>query len=231
MRICDYGLETLRIWQNSSNPAIIRLVKKTNKKPTKTKKKSAPTKVKTQKSLSYHIGNLFLVLSFLMFFIIFYPVINTYLFPKQVIETSSLKGDYITVPKIKAQAPLILNVDPFNQSIYQGVLKNGVAHAKGTSLPGEKGRSFIFAHSSGNPLDETHYNTVFLKLGELKIGDEIIINRNKKIYKYKVTGSKIVWPNDTQYLKKSKEDGIIVQTCWPIGTSLKRLLVFAAPAN
>ena len=166
-----------------------------------------------------------------MSFIIFYPVISTYLFPKSIKAQNELIGNYITISKINAQAPLIFNVDPWNEAIYRQVLKKGVAHAKGTSLPGEKGRSFIFAHSSGNPLEQLNYNTVFLKLGELKIGDEIEIKRNNKVYKYAVTQTKIVWPNEVGYLQKSEVDGIIIQTCWPIGTALKRLLVFASPAN
>ncbi|MBI4097811.1 MAG: sortase, partial [Candidatus Levybacteria bacterium] len=59
----------------------------------------------------------------------------------------------------------------------------------------------------------------------------IEIKRNNKIYKYKVTQTKIVWPNEVNYLKDTKSDGIVVQTCWPIGTALKRLLVFAALSN
>lgn len=163
-----------------------------------------------------------------MFFTIFYPVISTYLFPPEIKNVAELKGDFITIPKIKAQAPLIFNVDPWTESVYKKILKKGVAHAKGTALPGEEGRSFIFAHSSGNPLEQINYNTVFLKLGDLEIGDEILINRNGQIYRYTVTQKKIVYPNEISYLKVDGE-GLIVQTCWPIGTSFKRLLVFAAP--
>ncbi|EKE00087.1 MAG: hypothetical protein ACD_22C00093G0002 [uncultured bacterium] len=186
---------------------------------------------KSQKSFSYHLGNFLILASLLMFFIIFYPVVSSYLFPKPIKSQSELKGDYITITKIKAQAPLIFNVDPWNENIYKKTLRRGVAHAKGTSLPGEKGRSFIFAHSSGNPLEQTNYNTVFLKLGELKIGDSIEIKRDNKVYKYNVTQLKIVWPNEVDYLKDTKSDGIVVQTCWPIGTAFKRLLVFAALEN
>ena len=186
------------------------------------------TKAK-RKGLLFHVGNLLIILSVLMAFVVYYPVVSAYLFPKPIKAQNQLKGDFITIPKIKAQAPLIFNVDPWKESVYQEVLKSGVAHAKGTALPGEEGRSFIFAHSSGNPFQITQYNTVFLRLGELKIGDEIEIKRNGEIYKYKVTQTKIVNPWETEYLMKSGIDGIIVQTCWPIGTSLKRLLVFATP--
>lgn len=164
-----------------------------------------------------------------MFMLIFYPVISVYLFPPKIKNQNELRGNYITVPKIHAQAPLIYSVDPFNEKVYKEVLKKGVAQAKGTALPGEKGSVFIFAHSSGNPLEITNYNTVFLRLGELKKGDYVLVRFNNKTFKYKVTGSKIVWPNEIEYLKKRDRDELIIQTCWPIGTALKRLLVFADP--
>lgn len=186
---------------------------------------------KPQKGFFYYLGNLLLISSVLSFFVIFYPVITSYLFPKPIKASAELKGDYITIPKIKAQAPLIFNVDPWKEDIYKEALRRGVAHAKGTSLPGEKGSSFIFAHSSGNPIEQTNYNTVFLKLGELKIGDSIEIKRDNKVYKYNVTQLKIVSPSEVDYLKNTKSDGIVIQTCWPIGTAFKRLLVFAAPKN
>ena len=187
------------------------------------------TKIKPQKGILYSFGNLLILLSVIMAFVIFYPVISTYLFPPAIKAQNELKGNYITIPKIHAQAPLILNVDPYNQSEYSEALRKGVAHADGTYLPGENGRSFIFAHSSGNPLEQINYNTVFMRLGELKIGDIIEIKKDDKVYKYKVTQTKIVWPNEVEYLQKSDIKGIVIQTCWPISTSLKRLLVFAAP--
>lgn len=200
-----------------------------NKKTKKSTKKLKTTKEKPEKGFLFHLGSLFIVISLLMAFIIFYPVVSTYLFPPQIKANAQLKGDYITIPKIKAQAPLIFNVDPWNEETYQERLKKGVAHAKGTYLPGEKGTSFIFAHSSGNPLEQTRYNTIFLKLGELEIGDRIEIKREGKTYNYLVTQKKVVYPSEIDYLKKNDTPGIIIQTCWPIGTSFKRLLVFASP--
>lgn len=192
-------------------------------------KKKQKVKQKPQKGFLFYFGNALIAFSIISFIYIFAPVINTYLFPEPIKPQTALVGDYITIPKINAQAPLIFNVNPWNESEYLSLLKKGVAHAKGSALPGEKGRSFIFAHSSGNPLELTRYNTVFLKLGELKAGDQILIKRNNQTIKYRVTSSKIVWPNETRYLQKSDKTEIIIQTCWPIGTSLKRLLVFANP--
>lgn len=209
------------------------MTKTTKKKSIKTKatKKSSKKAPKAQKGVMFYLGNLLIVLSLLISFLIFYPVIVTYLFPAPIKNQDILIGDYITIPKIKAQAPLIMDVDPINQSVYEKALKKGVAHAKGTYLPGENGRSFLFAHSSGNPLEQTNYNTVFLKLNELNQNDEIHIKRGDKIYKYKVTSKKVVYPSEVDYLEKNDTPGIIIQTCWPIGTSWKRLLVFASPTN
>ena len=160
--------------------------------------------------------------------LIFYPVLSVYLFPPDIKDQNELRGNYITIPKIHAQAPLIYNVDPFKESVYQEVLKKGVAHAKGTALPGQRGSVFIFAHSSGNPIELTNYNTIFLKLGQLEKNDEVLIKKEEKVFKYKIVQKKIVWPTEVKYLKE-KKDQLIIQTCWPIGTSLKRLLVFADP--
>lgn len=187
-------------------------------------------KTPKERSLSFHLGNLFLAVSLLLFFLIFYPIISAYFFPPEIKAESQLRGNYITIPQIHAQAPLFFNVDPFNEAAYRPVLKKGVAQAKGTSLPGQSGTIFVFAHSSGSTLEETNYNTIFLRLGELNKGDKILIKKDGKVYEYKVFDKKIVWPSDTKYLKE-KKDQLIVQTCWPIGTSIKRVLVFASPVK
>src|SRR5439155_23368849 len=115
----------------------------------------------------YHLGNALIIFSFLGFLYIFYPIIQIYLFPPTINNTFSEKGTFITIPKISAQAPVVENVDPWNESAYNEVLKKGVAQAKGTN--------FYFAHSSGMPWEITRFNTIFLRLGELQKGDTIII--------------------------------------------------------
>jgi LPXTG-site transpeptidase (sortase) family protein len=210
---------------------VAKKIKSKSKLKVKPKTKAKKKFLTKQKGPLYYLGNLLIVCSLLLGFIIFYPVIATYLFPAPVKSQEMIFGDYITIPKINAQAPIVLDVDPNDHSIYSQALKKGVAHAKGTYLPGEAGRSFLFAHSSGNPLEQTNYNTVFVKLNELNNGDEILIKRNDKVYKYKVTQKKVVYPTEIEYMEKSDIPGIIIQTCWPIGTSWKRLLVFAAPVE
>ena len=185
--------------------------------------------MKKRNNFLYRLGNALIVLSLFGFAYTFYPLISAYLTPPVVQPILPVEGTFLTIPKIQAQAPIAENIDPWNESAYQDVLKKGVAHAKGTAIPGQKGTIFIFAHSSGEPWELTRYNTIFLRLGELQKGDKIAIVRNGKHFTYKVSDKKEVLPTEVNYLLNTKKDQLILQTCTPIGTSLKRLLVFAEP--
>lgn len=185
---------------------------------------------KENKPITYHIGNILMALSFLGLVFIYYPFIRTYVFPSEYQDTKILaseKGSFISIPKIKAQAPIVENIDPWDKNSYSKALEQGVAHAQGTSLPGDKGSSFLFAHSSDDPWNLTRFNTIFLRLGELESGDRIVVNRNNKEYVFRVREKKEVDPSQIQFLTQSNTDQLILQTCTPIGTALKRLLVFA----
>jgi len=179
-----------------------------------------------KKHLSYYLGNTLIVLSFLGFLYISYPVLTAYLFPSPP-PTESMKSFAIWIPKIKAAGEIISEVDPWDKNSYQNALRFGIAHARGFAYPGEKGAIFLFAHSSGPPWEQTRYNSVFLRLGELEKGDSITIWRNGKEYQYTVTTKKVVLPQEVTAVTKVTGNQLIIQTCTPIGTDYKRLLVFA----
>ena len=182
-----------------------------------------------KKGVSYYLGNGLLIGAFLGFVYLFYPIALIYLFPPVIQLNLPIVGTFITIPKIHAQSPVIEQVDSSNQVVYDEALRYGVAQAKGTSLPGQKGTAYLFAHSSGPLWDQTHFNTIFLRLGELQKGDLITIRRNGKNYDYRVRESKVVDPSAVSYLTNNKRTQLILQTCTPIGTSLYRLLIFADP--
>ncbi len=147
-----------------------------------------------------------------------------------MVQAESRSSFFISIPKINVISTILPNIDASNEKEYREVLKKGIAHAKGTALPGEKGIVYLFAHSSGPPWELTRYNTIFFRLGELSTNDEIVIEKDGKKYLYKVTDKKVVWPQDTTYLlQKSDKDQLVLQTCYPIGTDLQRLLVIAIP--
>jgi len=134
----------------------------------------------------------------------------------------------IVIPKLDIAAPVFANVNPFDPNEFLPILKKGVAHAKGSALPGHFGNTYIFAHSTDAFYNVGHYNAVFYLLGKLTTGDEIYIYYNNQKYTYKVVDKKVVDPSAVFYLGKNGQGNTLtLQTCYPPGTTLKRLVVIA----
>lgn len=140
----------------------------------------------------------------------------------------------VVIPKIGANAQVFPNIDPTNEEEYVNALKKGVAHAKGTVFPGMAGSIYLFAHSTDNFWDVGRYNAVFYLLKDLTIGDDVTLFFENKRYNYKVSETKIIDGNDVSYLvnaQKTHKEQVVLQTCWPPGTTWKRLLVIADPVK
>lgn len=133
----------------------------------------------------------------------------------------------ILIPKIEANAPIVPEVDPYDSNIYQRELTKGVAHAKGTGLPGEDKTMFLFAHASGDITMARRYNSIFYLLNKMEANDEITIYYRGAPYKYQVTEVKTVNPDAVNYLEDNSETDLVLMTCTPPGTTWKRLLVLA----
>lgn len=140
----------------------------------------------------------------------------------------------LIIPKIGKNVPLVdvvsTNVFDFDhmENIFMQELEKGVVRYPGSALPGEQGNSFIFGHSSNYPWIKGDYNSVFALLDNLEFGDEIIVYYKQRKYVYVIKEKKIVKPGDVKALDRdpSKKE-LSLMTCWPIGTTLKRMLVFA----
>lgn len=136
----------------------------------------------------------------------------------------------IIIPRIAASSKIIANVDSANYDEYIAALKQGVAHARGTSFPGDGGHIYLFAHSTDSIFNVGIYNAIFYLLYKLEANDEIDMFYQGHKYAYKIIDKKIVDPIDVSYMtRQSNKDFLTLQTCWPPGTTLKRLLIFAVP--
>jgi sortase A len=134
----------------------------------------------------------------------------------------------IEIPKIFVAEPVIANVDPTNKEAYNQALALGIAQAAGTNLPGKGGLGYYFAHSSSVSLRSSNRNAIFYLLGKLNPGDDVYLWHEGQRHAYKVTESKVVAADDLSFLQHPNDsERVVLQTCWPVGTSLKRLLVFA----
>ena len=135
----------------------------------------------------------------------------------------------VVIPKIGANAKVIPNVNAANKDEYLQALQKGIAHTRGTAYPGEGGHIFLFAHSTDYFWNVGNYNAVFYLLYKLEKSDEINIVYKGKRYVYRVIGTQIVDPSQVEFIRrKSNREFLTLQTCWPPGTTIKRLLVFAA---
>ena len=132
---------------------------------------------------------------------------------------------YLTIPKLKIENAMVeTQSQSLNPDQYLG-------HYPGTSLPGEKGNTFIFGHSVlpwfFNP---NNYKTIFSTLGKLEPGDEFTINYNNNELTYVVESVEELDPEKVKPLAEIKpgylnESTAVLMTCSPPGTKLKRLLV------
>lgn len=135
----------------------------------------------------------------------------------------------LAIKRLGIFAP-VLYVDRKNETDFQAALKNGVVHYPGTAMPGELGNVYIFGHSSDYFWSKSPYKTIFALLPEIHVGDEIqLSNASGTVFTYLVTGTKIVFPDDLTVLDQQGRTKklLTLQTSYPLGTALRRYLVFA----
>lgn len=96
----------------------------------------------------------------------------------------------------------------------------GPGHMTQTAVPGETGNAVITAHR----------DTFFRHIYELSKGDQIVVERGGQIFRYEVTGKKVVKPEDVSVLRPTSDSELTLITCYPtyyIGPAPERLVVFS----
>ncbi len=121
----------------------------------------------------------------------------------------------LAIPKIKAELAIVEGTDPDD-------LEKGVGHYKGAYFPGDQGQIVLSGHR----------DTVFRKLGELKLGDSLKMEMPYGSYTYEIIDTKIVQADDTSVitLQHEKEE-LILTTCYPfsyVGNAPKRYIIYAS---
>jgi sortase A len=138
------------------------------------------------------------------------------------------KPSTIWIESIGVEAPLTYPQKESEEE-FQKFLQDGVAHYPNTALPGQPGNVFLFGHSSDLIFAKGNYKTVFALLPKVKEGEIIKVSDPQgNLFSYKISGTKVVSPKDIQYLDQDYEKkSLTLQTSYPVGTALKRFLVFA----
>jgi sortase A len=128
-------------------------------------------------------------------------------------------GDIVGIlqfPSLDEELPIIEGTD-------EDDLEKGVGHYKGSSFPNEKGQIVLSGHR----------DTVFRRLGELKLGDILTIATANGKFSYKIEHTQIVEANDRSIITLQKNEEILtLTTCYPftfIGNAPKRYIITAKP--
>lgn len=125
-------------------------------------------------------------------------------------ETTGL----LYIPKINAELAIVEGTDPDD-------LEKGVGHFKDSYYPEENGQIILSGHR----------DTVFRKLGELKLADILEVQMSYGSYQYEITHTKIVDADDTSIITlQNDEEELILTTCYPfsyIGDAPDRYIIYA----
>ncbi len=138
----------------------------------------------------------------------------------------------IEIPKLNVNEKVHANVNPNNVKEYEAALQEGVAHALGSAFPGQDKMIYIFGHSTDGVWNVEAFNAVFYQIKDLQIGDQIILHLGEEKFDYVVSAQNIVKSSEVDFVNNLKDEKILLlQTCWPPGTSWQRLFVTAVPVE
>lgn len=138
------------------------------------------------------------------------------------------KNFAVVIEKIGVNAPVVKNVSVTEKDEYFKALDKGIAHAITSSTPDRGGNTYLFAHSSINFWQIGKYANIFNLLRKLDNDDKINVFYEGKRYQYAVIGKEVVAGFNTYPLTRQVLEPIVtLQTCYPPGTTLNRLVVTA----
>ena len=128
------------------------------------------------------------------------------------VRTGGLVG-MLDVPRLNLTTPVIEGDD-------DSTLKRAVGHLPDTPMPWEGGNSAFAGHRDG----------LFRPLKDIKVGDEIRFRTSRDEYRYRVTGTAIVTPDDVSVLEPRSQPSLTLITCYPfsyVGNAPKRFIIHA----
>ncbi|WP_066172765.1 class D sortase [Bacillus marinisedimentorum] len=132
-------------------------------------------------------------------------------------ERTFSEGEVIGVlqlPALGEKLPIIEGTD-------EDELAQGVGHYSGTAFPGQKDQILLSGHR----------DTVFRRLGELRPGDELVVEMETGSFRYRIDETEIVGADDTSVIRSTAPDEVLtVSTCYPfgyIGNAPDRYIIYA----
>jgi len=141
---------------------------------------------------------------------------NTPTSTESILPPNENTENHLIIPSIGVNGPVIISTS-------QDALNKGFWHIPGSAVPGQPGNIVISSHRwlyrPPNPV-------TFYRINEVKVGDPIYYNFDRKRYTYVVTETKIVEPTEVSILDQS-QDKLTLFTCTPLFSTKQRYVVIA----
>lgn len=160
-----------------------------------------------------------------------FSIIGTAPSDSPAIESSSGGVKALGLPEAPpsgAVAHLVIPKIGVDKIVVEGVeladLQKGPGHYPRTPLPGEPGNAAIAGH-------RTTYGAPFYRLNELARGDDIFVTTAAGKFRYQVTDSRVVSPNDVSVLDATPDNRLTLTTCNPRFSATQRLVVMSKLAG
>ena len=122
----------------------------------------------------------------------------------------------------RLQVPKLGYTAVVREGVGLDVLATGPGRYPTTAWPGQPGLVGVAAH-----------NVFWIQFGDLKPGDDLMLQTRYGTYRYRMTGSRIVTPDDTSVLQPAQDRQLTLTTCWPLWAgqfATRRLAIFARSA-
>jgi len=148
--------------------------------------------------------------------------------PPQAREPIRIDAGLLT-PKVSTQPPLRIVIPGYSVDlpVQEAKIVNGywelsettASHGVGSANPGELGNTVIFAHARDG---------LFLPIKDIKRDSNIYVLTKDRWFRYRVTETKLVDPNQVETIAPTKDETLTLFTCSGFLDS-KRLVVVAKP--
>jgi sortase A len=120
----------------------------------------------------------------------------------------------------KLDAPSVQMTTTVLEGSDDATLSRGAGHIEDTPFPGQPGNIGIAGHR----------DTVFRPLRHIKVGDPLDLTTADRTYRYRISKTLIVGPDDVYVLDPTDRSTVTLVTCYPfdfIGHAPKRFIVQA----
>lgn len=121
------------------------------------------------------------------------------------------------IPALEADLPII-------EGTHEDELARGVGHYQGTAYPLQNEQIVLSGHR----------DTVFRRMGELEIGDHLVLKMDYGDFTYEIKETKIVDADDRTIIVPHGEEVLTLTTCYPfnfVGSAPDRYIMYAYPVK